>query len=100
MRNRSKRAREQAGLSLAQAAKYLGMSQDAVAHIEDSDEAYDAADKIKLADAYGVGIEWMDGSRAERDYASIDSMRGADSLSFHDRDVLAEFAASLPRRPR
>lgn len=24
-------------------------------------------------------------------------MKGAENLSFHDRDVLAEFAASLPR---
>jgi transcriptional regulator with XRE-family HTH domain len=100
MRNRSKRAREQAGLSLAQAAKWLGMSQDGVARIEGSDEAYEAADRVKLAAVYGVDVEWMDGSRAERDYASIDSMRGADNLSFHDRDILAEFAASLPRRPR
>ncbi len=100
VKNRSRAARKQAGLSVGQAARWLGMSADAVTKIEEDDAAYAVADHAKMADVYGVDVEWLAGGGASRDYDTIDRMRGADTLSFHDRDVLAEFAASMPRRTK
>jgi transcriptional regulator with XRE-family HTH domain len=97
VKNRSRAARENAGLSVGQVARFLGMSAEAISQIEADDAAYAVADRTRLADVYGVNIEWLDGDREARDYASIDSMNGADQLTFHDRDILAEFAASMPR---
>ncbi len=97
-KNRSKRAREQAGLTPSQAARLLSLDTDDVIRIEESDAQYFDADRPRLAAVYGVDVAWLDGDREARDYATIDAMRGADTLSFHDRDILAEFAASMPRR--
>lgn len=97
VKNCSRLARERAGLTVGQAARRLGMATETITRIETDDAAYAAADRAKLASIYGVNVEWMDGTRQERDYASIDAMRGADKLTPHDRDALAEFAASMQR---
>lgn len=97
-KNRSGQARKQSGLSLAQSARLLRMEIDELKRVEESDASYASTDRVRMASVYGVDIEWMDGAREVRDYASIDRMRGAGRLSAHDRDALAEFAASLPRR--
>jgi transcriptional regulator with XRE-family HTH domain len=98
IKNRSRLARERAGLSIGQAARRLGMSASTVESIEASDQVYAVADRSKLADVYGVNIEWLDGTREHRDYAAVDGIAGADRLTAHDRDVVAEFAASMQRR--
>ncbi len=98
-RNRSQRAREQVGLTLAQASRLLGIPAMDLICVEESDSSYFDTDRGKMAEVYGVGIAWMDGEGDDKDYATIDAMRGADKLSSHDRDTLASFAASIPRRP-
>jgi hypothetical protein len=96
--NRSKLARERAGLTIGQAARLLNMPSGDLLGIEERDSDFDATDQMKLAALYQVRIEWLTGDAELRDYASVDKIDGADKLSFHDRDIIAEFAASIPRR--
>jgi len=101
IKNRSRRAREHAGLSIAQAATMLGLTKDELILIEERDSCFADANQAKMADTYAVNIEWLSGDADLRDYESIKGMRGADNLTFHDRDIIAEFAASMPRsRPK
>ena len=100
MINRSRRARESAGLSLGQAARILGIDVDQLRRVEEHDVAYADADPARLADLYGVNSDWLSGRSELRDYAPLRELRGADELPFRDRDMLAELYASLPRRAR
>lgn len=95
-KNRSKRARMVAGLSAGQAAKILGWNVSDIAAVEAAD-GLDGHTAELLADIYHVRPEWLCGEVPLRDYVSIENMKGADKLSSHDRDVLAEFAASMKR---
>lgn len=96
--NRSRRARESAGLSIGQAARLLGVATDQLCRVEEHDAAYADADPARLADLYGVNVKWLSGHAELRDYEPLKSMSGADRLTFHDRDVLAELYASLPQK--
>ena len=96
--NRSRRAREHAGLSVGQAARLLGLSIDQIRLIEDSDAAYADVGPPRLADIYGVNVEWLSGRTELCDYAALKELANADQLSFRDRDMLAELYASWPRR--
>lgn len=98
MKNRSKRARERSGLSLAQASKLLGLTTDALLLIEEDDCSYVVSDRARLASLYAVNVDWLSGDRELHDYAAIEKIRGAEKLTSHDRDIIAEFAASLPRK--
>lgn len=51
----------------------------------------------QLADIYGVNVEWLTGEAPQHDYEVLKGVRGADNLSAYDRDMVAEFAASMPR---
>lgn len=95
--SRARLARKNAGLSVAQAAKLLGVLTSDVERIE-ADDRQHVERTEQLAELYGVSVDWLTGRAPQYDYATIDSMRGAERLNAHDRDVLAEFAASLPRR--
>lgn len=97
-KNRAGIARKNAGLSIGQAAKLLGVSSDDLAKIEVFDSAFADADQQKLADLYRVRIEWLTGEVPRRDYAAVDKLDNADKITAHDRDIVAEFAASLPRK--
>lgn len=101
--NRSKIAREHAGLSVGQAAKLFNITTAELNEIEAEAQLSDILEPLSigvLCAYYGVSVEWITGVVARRDYASIDKIKGADELSFHDRDVLAEFAAAMPRDNR
>ena len=95
--NRSRRARESSGLSLGQAARKLGVPCDQLRSVEENDMAYAEADLPRLAELYGVNLDWMSGRTELCDYAAVKKVRGADELPFRDRDMLAELFASLPR---
>ena len=101
-KNRARLAREHAGLSLGQAAKLLGIDRLEVERIELTDDAFAAAGVIRdhMAEIYAVNPEWLAGDRDRYDYAAVDGMRGAENLTPHDRDILAEFAAAMPRDNR
>lgn len=99
VQNRAKRAREHAGISIGQAARLLGMTTDELLMIEERDSSYANADQSRLAEIYCVNLEWLSGTSERYDYETVKNMRGADSLTFHDRDIIAEFAASMPRKP-
>lgn len=102
--NRCQYAREMAGLSLKQTAKILcgSTSEDVIESIVSVEEAnpddlrQDERLELvrRLADVYGVRVEWMLGEIVRRDYVRTKSIRGADDLNFHDRDVIAEIIAA------
>lgn len=96
--NRSRRARESAGLSVGQAARLLGAPVDQVSSVEESDEAFEAFGPTRLADLYGVNLDWLHGRSDLRDYDAVRRLDGEDKLLFADRDQLAELLASRPRR--
>lgn len=96
--NRARRARKCAGLSIGQAAKLLGVDRDALSRAEELDSAFWDANRRKMADVYGVSEEWLSGQVDLRDYAALNRIPGGRELPFHDRDILAEFLAALPRR--
>ena len=96
--NRAHRARENAGLSVSQAARRLGMPADQLRAVEASDDRYAEADLTKIADLYDVSVDWMSGRCELIDLAAVRPIKGADELPFHDRDVIAELLASRPSR--
>lgn len=96
--NRARRAREMAGLSIEQAVMHLGVERVRLLRIEESDEAFAGAKIADMAKAYQVSVDWLTGEADRCDYATVVKMKGAENLSFHDRDVIAEFAASMPRK--
>lgn len=96
--NRAQIARKNAGLSVNQAAKLLGVLPLELAQVEEFDSHFADADHVKLAEIYGVNVEWLTGEAERYDYDRVSKMRGADRLKPHDRDIIAEFAASMPRR--
>ncbi len=95
--NRCRLARERAGLSVGQAAKLLGMERDELLQIEDPATSNFPAEQ--LADVYGVNVEWLEGRIPQYDYLTVDRIRGSEILTGHDRDTIAEFAASMSRKP-
>ena len=97
--NRCARARVSAGLSVGQAARRLGVTVEWIGRIEASDVFYADACPARLADLYGVNLEWLSGRCDLRDDAAIRRLDGADKLSIGDRDMLAELFASRPRSP-
>jgi transcriptional regulator with XRE-family HTH domain len=98
--NRSRRARESAGLSLGQAARLLGVNVDQLRQVEENDAAYADTDPARLADLYGVNVDWLSGRGELRDYALLKEISDGDRLTFRDRDMLAELYASWPRARR
>lgn len=100
MRSRAKLAREQSGLSLRQAAKMLDVDSHDLLKAEEYDAEFDGleVDVVRLmCDVYGVNEPWLRGDVDRYDRKRVDEMAGADKLTFHDRDVIAEFVASMPR---
>ena len=103
LRNRARKAREMAGLSVAQAVKLLSagwtiiIDGETLVDIEANDVLYPEAPVAAMANLYRVSPEWLSGEVPEHDYARIDSMTGADKLTPGDRDAVAQFVASLPR---
>ena len=96
--NRCRRARENSGLSVGQAACLLGVPVDQVKRVEDDDAAYVAFDPRRLADLYGVNLDWLSGRSELLDYVAVRQIDGADRLLFADRDMIAELLASRSRR--
>ncbi len=97
MNHRAARARERAGLSIGQAAKLLNMSPSDLQAIEERATIL-PEHANRLAELYQVRVEWLTGDVDLRDYTAVDGMKGAEGISSHDRDAVAEFAASMPRR--
>lgn len=98
IKNRARRARVTAGLSIGQAVSLLGIDRDSLLRIEEPNAVLGEEDCRKLADVYGVNEEWLCGQIELRDYDALDRIAGGRELPFHDRDILAEFMASMPRR--
>lgn len=104
-KNRCRIARENAGLSVGQAVNLstdddiaLHVDRDTLVSIEQSDALFAAsAIEQRIAHRYGVNVEWLRGDVDRHDYARVDAMKGADRLTSHDRDTIAEFAASMAR---
>jgi len=102
-KNRARLARERAGLSIGQACKLLGVERAELQRIEELDSEFaDTTRDLRdlMLDIYAVNREWLAGDVPRHDYARVDQINGADKLTFHDRDVIAEFMASMPRDAR
>ena len=74
-------ARQQAGLSQAQAAKLLQISRPAVTEMEAGRRKVSAEELVNFSDIYDVGIEWLSGKDAE----GADMIR--DKLQLAARDI-------------
>jgi len=98
MLNRSQRARKSSGLSLGQAAQLIGVTIDQLHRVEENDAAYADADVARLAEVYGVNVEWLSGRKELRDYEPLKSLRNVDQLTCCERAMLAELYASLPQK--
>jgi transcriptional regulator with XRE-family HTH domain len=102
-KHRAKLARERAGLSIGQACAKLDIEREVLIWLEGMDSAFADPDnrdvREAMADVYGVNPEWLAGDRELRDYAHVDGIRGAELLTSHDRDIIAEFVAAMPRKP-
>jgi hypothetical protein len=97
--NRSKLARQRAGLSVGQAAILLGIEREHLVVIEEMDVQLADFDFTRMADTYGCRVEWIIGEVDQYDFAAVDAIDGADRLTPHDRKVIAEFVAMIPRKP-
>lgn len=98
--NRSKLARERAGLSVGQAARLVDIEREFLLLVEERDSHFadlDHEEVEKMADVYGVNVPWLRGEVPRRDYEAMKDARGWDDITDHDRDVIAEFAAAMPR---
>lgn len=95
--NRYARAREQAGLSIGQAARILGSTVGAVKLVERTQAPYLALTNDRLADVYGCSVEWLTGQVPYLDVAAIDRIPGGRDLPYRDREALAELLGSLRR---
>lgn len=62
-RNRTKLARERAGLSVGQACKLLGLAREVLLCVEETDSAFNDIGDVRerMADIYGVNPEWLAG---------------------------------------
>lgn len=96
MTHRLRLARERAGLSLGQAATLLKVDRAYLEHLEGLPSVL-AAPVDQLAELYGVNVPWLLGEVPQHDYEAMKDARGYDKLTQHDKDVVAEFAASMPR---
>jgi hypothetical protein len=99
-KNRTKLARERAGLSIGQACKILGLERDYLIGIEERDDDFEQMHPSvhrTILDRYQVNPEWLSGDREQHDYAALDAINGADRLIHHDREIIAEFMAAMPR---
>lgn len=93
--NRYKRARELAGLSLAQAAARLGWAQGPLYAAEGGLGAPLTEPEVRImADVYGVSIAWLQGADPVVPEATREMLRDAD-ISFADRDNLIEFLGAV-----
>jgi transcriptional regulator with XRE-family HTH domain len=98
--NRCALARRRSGLSVAQAAKRLGWPIERLDMVEctAADEVY-PSDAEKLAELYGVTVEWMLGRAPRFDFERVDAIPGVENLYPRDREAIAELLASLRPMP-
>lgn len=97
---RYRRAREIAGLSIAQAAKLLGAGDDLLSAMER--ELWHPDDVTirlltEMAAIYGCSLEWLRGDHVELSPSVKDLLACVGELSFADRDALDEMLRSMGR---
>lgn len=96
---RYRQAREQAGLTLEQAAKYLGWARGPLLAIESGVGHPPTEDEQRhMADVYGCSMQWLRGDHVEPPADLVRALRDAE-VSDHDRDIVLEFAASIQGKP-
>lgn len=96
--NRCKKARKRAGLTLDRAAEYLGIDPVRLVIVEDGADDPTPFEVVSMCDYYQVNQQWLLGTSELRDYETLKGIKGSENLTFHDRDVIAEFMASLPKK--
>lgn len=99
---RYRRARELAGLSIAQAARMIGTGACELANMEihATDPILRATADIehRMADLYGCSLAWLRGEPVELSTSVRELLSHADKLSFADRDALDELLRSMGRK--
>jgi len=90
----------QAGLSIGQAARLIGVERPVIEEAEKADVG-DLASGLttRMAEVYHVDPDWMLGVKDQYDRESMKGARGYDALSKHDKDIVDEFAASMSKKP-
>lgn len=94
---RMARARTLAGLTVAQASRYLGIGVERLTVLESGRDPADEAEFCKMADVYGAAISWLQGAPPIVP-GSVTKMLREASISTHDREAIEEFAGMLGAR--
>lgn len=99
---RLRKARENAGLSQSQVATLMGLHRPTVSEMEAGRRRVAAEELARLADVYGVGIEWLAGESASTDQMEEAELAAREmrSLDREDLDKVVELIRSLSRRRR
>lgn len=94
---RLRQAREDAGLSQAQAAKLLGLHRPAISEIESEGRKVSAGELKDFASLYHVSTSWLLGERIEVDEQLKMAARNLEALSSKDLDTVMRVIESFRR---
>lgn len=101
---RCRLARENAGLSQAQAARKLGIARSALSEAEASNRKISATELAEMATIYGVGIAWLTDEADERSTIDNDKImlaaRELARLRKEDLDTVLQLVRSIRSRPK
>lgn len=96
---RLRTAREAAGLSQSQVAKLLEMHRPTITELEAGRRRIVAEELVRLADLYGVSLDWLTGKLPEKatlaDERVAFAARDLKKLSSSDLDRVLSFIASV-----
>lgn len=99
---RLREARKLAGLSQGQVAKLMGMHRPSISEIEAGTRNVTAAELVRFAEVYDVGIAWLSGEGAEKADPADDRLelafRELKKLKPEDVDRLLRALAALRGR--
>ncbi len=92
-------ARENAGLSQAQAARKLGIARSALSEAESGNRKISATELAQMAAIYGVGVAWLANEAEERstvnDYKIMLAARELAKLRKEDLDTVLQLVRSI-----
>lgn len=101
---RCRTARENAGLSQAQAAKRIGIARSALSEAEAGNRKISATELAEMATIYGVGIAWLSDEADERSTIDDDKIKLAARelarLRREDLDTVLQLVRSIRSKPK
>lgn len=91
-------ARERAGLSQGQVARLLEWHRPTLSEIEAGRRRVEASELSRLAELYGVNVEWLLGKSNASDEPLKVAAREIERLKPEELDVLLDLIASIRRK--